>query len=125
MDLIRTPNDGLPVIRAYGAGGFRIATERYDGTVLVGAHGVRTLAVTTLDDIDAALARDIVGLAPPPAILLIGTGVEMTVLEGEARDILRAAGIAVECLGTGAACRTFNVALAEGRSVAALLLPVD
>jgi uncharacterized protein len=40
------------------------------------------------------------------------------------RAALRGAGIAVEPMDTGAACRTFNVLLAEGRRVAAALIAV-
>ena len=36
-----------------------------------------------------------------------------------------AAGIALETMDTGAACRTYNVLLAEGRPVGAALLAVD
>ncbi len=36
---------------------------------------------------------------------------------------LRATGIALEPMDTGAACRTYNVLVAEGRRVAAALIP--
>jgi uncharacterized protein len=39
------------------------------------------------------------------------------------RQRLRTAGIVVDAMDTGAACRTYNVLLAEGRRVAAALLP--
>jgi uncharacterized protein len=39
------------------------------------------------------------------------------------RSALRAAGIALEPMDTGAACRTYNVLVAEGREVAAALIP--
>ena len=38
---------------------------------------------------------------------------------------LKAKGIVIEPMDTGAACRTYNVLLAEGRRVAAVLLPVE
>jgi uncharacterized protein len=41
------------------------------------------------------------------------------------RAALKAAGIALEPMDSGAACRTYNVLMAEGRLVAAALLPVD
>lgn len=37
---------------------------------------------------------------------------------------LKKRGLSVECMDTGAACRTYNVLMAEGRRVAAALLPV-
>jgi len=39
------------------------------------------------------------------------------------RAALRGRGIALEAMDTGAACRTYNVLLAEDRCVAAALLP--
>jgi len=38
---------------------------------------------------------------------------------------LRAAGIVLEPMDTGAACRTYNVLVAEDRHVAAALLPLS
>ena len=40
------------------------------------------------------------------------------------RGLLRAAGIVLEPMDTGAACRTYNVLAAEGRRVAAALIAV-
>jgi uncharacterized protein len=41
-----------------------------------------------------------------------------------ARSRLEAAGPGVELMATPSACRTYNVLLAEGRRVAAALMPV-
>ena len=41
------------------------------------------------------------------------------------KAMLEAAGIGYDSMDTGAAARTYNVLLIEGRQVAALLLPVD
>ena len=40
------------------------------------------------------------------------------------RAALKTRGIGVEAMDTGAACRTYNVLLAEDRLVAAALLPL-
>jgi uncharacterized protein len=37
---------------------------------------------------------------------------------------LRDAGVVVEAMDTGAACRTYNVLMAEGRRVAAALIAI-
>jgi uncharacterized protein len=39
------------------------------------------------------------------------------------RAALKAGGVGVEAMDTGAACRTYNVLLGEDRRVAAALLP--
>jgi uncharacterized protein len=57
--------------------------------------------------------------------LLIGAGTAPAILPDTCRAVLKTAGINSEVMATGAACRTFNVALGEGRRVAALLLAID
>lgn len=56
--------------------------------------------------------------------LLLGSGARMQLLPKALRQGLRDAGLVVEVMDTGAACRTYNVLLAEGRRVGAALLPV-
>ena len=60
-----------------------------------------------------------------PEILLLGCGSEAKIVPEEIRDIMRNQGIVVEPMGTGAACRTFNVLVLEERNVAAALLPIE
>jgi uncharacterized protein len=59
-----------------------------------------------------------------PEVLLLGTG---PTLQFAAPALMRQfyeAGIGVETMDTGAACRTFNILIAEGRQVtAALFMP--
>ena len=66
-------------------------------------------------------------LAPDAGVdlLLLGCGAAMRPVAPALRAALRKAGIAVEPMDTGAACRTFNVLLAEGRRVAAALVAVS
>ena len=47
----------------------------------------------------------------------------MAAVAGELRAKLRAAGISLEPMDTGAACRTYNVLVSEDRRVAAALIP--
>jgi uncharacterized protein len=48
----------------------------------------------------------------------------MVPVPAEVRDALRAERIVIEALDTGAACRTFNLLMAENRRVAAALVAV-
>jgi uncharacterized protein len=58
-------------------------------------------------------------------LLLLGVGRRMTPVAATLRAAMKNCGVAVEAMDTGAACRTYNVLLAEDRRVAAaLLLPV-
>jgi uncharacterized protein len=108
-------------IERYGASGFRISGAIYEGPVLVFPE--RTVAWTL-----SGTAITPESLAPVIAhgeieILLLGQGSRMRPLSPALRDALKAAGIAVEPMDTGAACRTYNILVAEDRRVAAALLP--
>jgi uncharacterized protein len=110
----RLPVDG------YGPGGFRVG-----GAVHRGPIGLVPEGVVGWDGLP--------GLAPflervaEFDVLLVGMGAGMGPLpEGFAaeRAALEAAGAGVEVMATPSACRTYNVLLAEGRRVAAALMPV-
>ncbi|TMJ63258.1 MAG: hypothetical protein E6G83_17345 [Alphaproteobacteria bacterium] len=56
-------------------------------------------------------------------ILVLGLGRSTSAVPAALRTALRTAGIALEAMDTGAACRTYNVLVAEDRRVAAALVP--
>jgi uncharacterized protein len=58
-------------------------------------------------------------------LILLGLGRRGAPVKADLRAALKAKGIGIEAMDTGAACRTYSVLLAEDRLVAAaLLLPV-
>jgi uncharacterized protein len=57
-----------------------------------------------------------------PQVIVIGTGARQVFPEISAYARALAAGIGVEIMDTGAACRTYNILVAEGRKVAAGLI---
>ena len=104
-------------IDGYGLGFFRIGGEVFSGPHIITASSV--LSWGGLEDTDAPLA-----LSSEIDVLLVGTGEHMAYLPPEFRNALEKTGIGLEPMATASACRTFNVLLAEGRRVAAALLPV-
>jgi uncharacterized protein len=56
-----------------------------------------------------------------PELVLVGTGRQLLWPPAEAFRPLIEAGIGYEVMDTGAACRTYNILMGEGRSVAAAL----
>ena len=60
-----------------------------------------------------------------PDMVIIGTGSRNEFLDKSVRDHLHTLGINVDTMDTRNAASTFNVLAAEGRSVAAALLPTD
>lgn len=110
------------MIQGYGDGGFRIAGETYVGSVIITALETSSWSATSvedirIDDLVTALKR-----VPDLTVLLLGTGPSMVPTAPELRPKLREIGVGLECMDTGAACRTFNVLLAEERSAAAALI---
>ncbi|ODN43593.1 Mth938-like domain-containing protein [Piscirickettsia litoralis] len=55
-------------------------------------------------------------------VILLGTGEKQQFLPFEQQKILLMKGIGIEAMSTHAACKTYNILVAEGRKVAALLL---
>ncbi len=115
---------GRQLIRRYGDGGFEIAGVRHDGSVLVMAERTLPWPPSRPEDIDFETLRPCVASGADVTVLLIGTGKLLVPVPAELRARLRAHGIGVEAMDTGAACRTFNVLLTEERAVAAALIAV-
>ena len=112
------------LIQGYGGGRFRISGQAYEGSVLVFAQHtlawpVENPVMLTLDSLGPVVAA---GAAVD--ILLLGCGTSAAPIDNEVRAGLRGTGIAIEVMDTGAACRTFNLLLAEDRLVAAALIAV-
>jgi uncharacterized protein len=112
---------GRPFVESYGAGGFRIGGAEFGGSVLILPDGAIAWDVASPAEITEA------SLAPVLArrdveVLLVGCGRRTALLAKELRARLRSAGIGADAMDTGAACRTFNVLLAENRRVAAALI---
>ncbi|MGP1718408.1 MAG: Mth938-like domain-containing protein [Methylophilus sp.] len=61
-------------------------------------------------------------LAFKPEVVLLGTGDKQRFVHPKHLQSFLAEHIAVECMTTAAACRTFNILTAEGRKVVAALL---
>ncbi|MEM1307569.1 MAG: Mth938-like domain-containing protein, partial [Pseudomonadota bacterium] len=60
-----------------------------------------------------------------PSFLLLGTGARQVFPSAELRAAFIERGIGLEPMDTGAACRTYNVLLAEKRPVAAAIIAVE
>jgi len=117
---------GRQVIESYGGGGFRITGKRYGYAVIVQPTETLAWAAAKWDAVSAdTLSQLFDAAAREPLTLLLGTGETQHFPSRALRQELRAQGIVVESMNTGAACRTFNVLMAEGRKVAAALLPVE
>jgi uncharacterized protein len=126
MDVTPLIPQGKQIIEAYGEGGFRISGQRVEGSVIVFPDKVVAWTPAAAGDISAGDLQPVsaAGRAGSVELLLIGTGTRMTQVDRGLRQTLRADGVVIEAMDTGAACRTYNVLMAEGRRVAAALIAV-
>lgn len=145
MKLHSDSNAALNTVTAYGPGYIEVNRQRYDGAVTFGPEGsIQPLPALALTEITAALLMQAAGLkaqapdpfaalddvpaTPTPApdgteVILVGTGVRQQFLRPEVLRPLLLAGVGVEIMDTHAAARTYNILMAEGRRVIAVLLP--
>ena len=125
MKLVEQVPEGRQIIQRYGNGGFHVSGRHHLGPILVLADHTVAVPANRPEDVDVAALAE--ALAPGMAVelLLVGSGPAIRHLSSAAREALQAAQIGYDVMNTGAACRTYNLLLAEGRHVAALLFPVD
>jgi uncharacterized protein len=109
------------LIRAYRAGELRINDDVHRGTVIVSASTVVSLPEVK-DPNDLAQFDPSQLLAQDPELILLGTGPRQIFPAASFGAQFLSAGIGFEAMDTGAACRTFNVLVAEQRRVVALLM---
>lgn len=122
MDLSPTIPEGRQLIESYGAGRFRVSGVAHSGSILVFPEQTLAWPIGAIADLPLDSLRPVLDAAPPVEILLIGCGARMATLDPSLKSALREHGIGCDAMDTGAACRTFNVLMAESRRVAAALV---
>jgi uncharacterized protein len=117
---------GRQIIESYGDGRFRVSGTLFEQSILVFPDRTLPWAPVAASEITQESLDEIAraGTAGTVDVLLIGCGARMAMMPAELRRALRAAGIVIEPMDTGAACRTYNVLMSEGRLVAAALIAV-
>ncbi len=60
-----------------------------------------------------------------PEIVLLGTGRSLRFPAAKILQVCHQAGVGIEVMDTGAACRTYNILAAEGRRVVAALMMIE
>ena len=122
MDLTPLVAAGRQVIERYGPSGFRVSGVIYHSPVLVFPDRTMPWNVANASSVTWESLAPVIEHGGVQ-ILLLGLGRAISLVPGALRSDLRAAGIVPEPMDTGAACRTYNVLVAEGRRIAAALIP--
>ena len=121
MRFTQDSSSATNLIRAYGSGELRVNDDVYRSAIIVSASAVQAAPdIRDMEDLASLDPSRI--LAQGPELVLLGTGPRQIFPAATFRAQFLSAGIGVEVMDTGAACRTFNVLVAEQRRVVALLM---
>ncbi len=116
---------GSAPIDAYGNGGFRFADMSHKGSILCLGDGVHAWEVSVDAIVALRTLAPVLARLSSPQFLLLGTGRRQIFPPTEVVKAFADACVGLDAMDTGAACRTYNILLAEKRAVTAALLAVD
>lgn len=123
MDITPRIPEGRQVINSYSEQGFSISGTDYSGALIVLPDQVLPWDAPEFSKLDKRHFEVVLAVEPKIELLLIGCGARFAMLAPEVRIALKRERIALECMDTGAACRTYNVLLGEDRRFGAALIP--
>jgi uncharacterized protein len=113
--------EGQNAIARHGPGGVIVNGAEYRESVIVPWSGdVRPWQAGSFDALSAAHFEMLAALKPE--LVIFGSGPRIRFPKPQLMKMLIGQRIGVETMDTAAACRTYNVLLAEDRSVVAALL---
>jgi uncharacterized protein len=121
LALHRLTSSNQYLFTGHGEGYVSINDKRFQQPVVVMAGMVRTdWPATDFDSLDVAHFEYFLELKPD--VLLLGTGAKQQFARPELYRELIKARIGIEFMDTPAACRTYNILVAEDRHVIAAVL---
>jgi uncharacterized protein len=104
----------------YGPGYVIVNAARHENHLLVAPDQLTNWNIAGFDALGAGHIAQFIALQPE--IVILGTGATLRFPHPEFSRQLAAAGIGFEVMDSKAACRTYNVLMAEGRRVLAAIL---
>lgn len=127
MDITPLIPAGRQIVESYGQGRFRVSGTSYTGSVIVFPERTLAWPVAAATEVTVELLAEVTAAGRDGGVelLLLGCGARMALISPALRAALKEAGVVIEAMDTGAACRTYNLLMADGRRVAAALIAVD
>ena len=121
MKLHMSRTSGLNTVTSYGADFVMVNDKRYEKSmIMLPEQLVESWSVESFDSLIPEHFDIIAALKPE--IVLLGTGKQLRFPPHSMTLSLMKARIGLEVMDTYAACRTYNILMAEGRNVAAALI---
>ena len=123
MKLHTTQTQQYQTVTGYEDDWVEINAQRFDYSLVVLPElPPRAWPVTSFEQLEQAHFDTLAGLEPD--LVILGTGLRQRFTAPRLTVGLMSRHIGVECMDNQAACRTYNILMAEGRKVAlALILP--
>ena len=124
MKLHQDNNDNANVVTGYGDDHIMVNKLRHDGNLILTADSIHApWAPQASGDLVALSAEDLAAVAAlRPEIIIVGTGRRQRFPAPVLLRPLIEARIGFEFMDLAAACRTYNILVAESRAVALALL---
>lgn len=121
MKLHSTPTQQYQTVTAYDENGVEINAIYFSHSLIV-LPEIKPMAweVTSFDNLAAADFEPINNQKPD--VVILGTGAKQRFIHPRLITALTDQRIGVECMDNQAACRTYNILMAEGRKVALALI---
>lgn len=124
MDITPIISDEKKIIKGYGKGYFKINNDKkLQNNIIIFSSDVVTWNVDNdFKNIKTESFAELIKMNKKIDLILIGCGEKQQILPFDIKAYLNKKGFNVEVMTTGAACRTYNILLSEGRNVASCLL---
>ena len=121
MKLHSTPTQHYQTVTAYDDTGVELNAVRFDHSLIVLPETAPVAwPVTSFDSLTAENFAQLDAISPD--VVILGTGKRQRFIHPRLIAALTARRIGVECMDNQAACRTYNILMAEGRKVALALI---
>lgn len=126
MKLHLTQSNGKNLITAYGDDYIDVNHNRYHTSFilmaeqLISAWKTASQQIVSINHLTEQDFEQVIALKPE--VVLLGTGKSHQFLHPKIYAPLTNQGVALECMTTAAACRTYNILMSEGRNVAAMFI---
>ena len=122
MKLHADLNPSLNTVTAYGEGYVEINRQRHEGPLVIRPEG--EILAWAVADFEALTGEHFEALLEHgPELVILGTGARQRFPHPRLTVSLARVRIGIEVMATGAACRTYNILMGEGRRVVAAILP--
>jgi len=120
MKLHQTVGQGRNLITAIENGKIRINQDYYSGNLIVTPDSITPWSATTFEDLRPEQFAELMGFEPE--VVLFGSGEKLRFPHPSLTLAVTGARIGLDVMDTQAACRAYNILMAEDRRVVAALL---